>query len=161
MTIALTFFGGPFNSTSINTIRINGVVRADFTPSISGYILSTGSAEVYSAHYAHPSGYVNASGFIIPAYGQLAVLGGYTTIADISTLCCWGHKYDASGYVQAVGSSVVYPMIAVQKMWTERTALVPSDEYREISILPYDNLVEVISTEERMLDVPAIETYYI
>jgi len=161
MTMTLTFFGGTFNSTSINTNSINSITKADFMPEVSGYVETVGSANAYSVHYAHPSGYVSAVGFTIPAYGQLAVMGGYTTVANITLPCCCGHLYEASGYVQVVGSAEVRSMIAVQKMWSERMALVASDEYREISIYPYDNSVEVVPTEERSLDVPFVDTYYI
>ena len=161
MSDSLILIGGAINAARINKSAINGRVRADYTADVGGYITSVGTAPVYSYHYCHPEGMLNVVGFTIPAYGQLAVMGGYTTVADVTTDCCWGHLYIPSGYVQAGGSSDSYPMFAVQKMWTDRTAIVPSDNYREVSILPYDNLIAVLPVEEREVIVPEADAYYI
>lgn len=161
MSDSLILIGGAINGTCINKSAINSRVRADYIADVDGYIIAVGTAPAYSYHYCPPDGTLNVVGFTIPAYGQLAIIGGYTTVADVTTDCCWGHMYTPSGYVQAEGSSDVYPRFAVQKMWTNRTAIVPSDNYREVSILPYDNLIAVLPSEEREVIVTEADAYYI
>jgi len=160
MSYSCVLIGSAICGSAICNFALNGVVRREFTTDAGGYVTTAGSSNIYSEHHCYPSGGAGICGFTIPAYGQLAVVGGYMSTATPTLFCELGHVGTSSGYINAAGTADVYPMYSVQKIETNRTANVESDKYREAVILPYDVVVAVLPTEYREIPVPRTSTYY-
>lgn len=153
------FIGDALNDSCLNSVSINGEEYAEFFVTPLGYTIICGSSPSHSYHYWDPSGGTNISGYIAEAYGQLAVIGGYSYFPTIVSDCELGHAGSVSGYAIAAGASDYRSVFSVQIMQNARTAYVRYDN-RECSVLPYENICAVLPTEHREIKVLNLDSYY-
>jgi len=105
-------------------------------------------------------GSIISSGHSAQSYAQLQVTGGEINWSEFITRIPYGYLETPSGYVEVSGEVQARPVIKVQIMHTERTAIVPGYD-TELFIENLFTEANVVRTEERQTDIPAVVDYYI
>lgn len=148
MADSYAFIGGSLNGCALNACAINNILRADFTIDANGNSVTSGTALAYSYHYQYPAGSALISGLIAGAYGQLAVVGGYSSLSLFTTPSCWGHAEYPDGVLLSTGSASAYGKFMVQIMHTLRTAVV-AGYGTEVGVEELNTNVTILKTEDR------------
>lgn len=177
---ATRYFGGGINKSPFNSAKINSRYNVWFTEKASGSVNSSGYADIYVSKFpsvggtAYISGIVNpwmylfpvvggnviSSGHSAQAYAQLQVVGGNINWSEFITNGYYGHLEIPTGYAEVSGTASARPVIQVQIMHTERTAVVPGFD-TELFIENLFTEANVVKTEDRQIDVPSIVDFYI